>query len=68
MSGTTGTEATVERMPACDIHGAGVKASYDAKTKQGPWGFLCEDCFQKHGIGLGTGLGQRLILKRGGRG
>lgn len=65
MSGTTGTEATVERLPACDVCGSGTTAKYDAKTKAGPWGFLCQQCFDKHGIGLGTGKGQRLIQKAG---
>ena len=31
---------------------------YDAKTTQGPWGFMCEKCFKDYGIGLGTGRGQ----------
>lgn len=32
---------------------------YDAKTKQGPWAVLCEQCFKWFGFGLGTGLGQK---------
>lgn len=47
--------------PACDLCGA--PARYDAKTKQGPWGYLCQDDFENHGIGLGTGLGQELIVE-----
>ena len=38
-------------------------ALYDAKTKSGRWGFLCEYCFQEHGIGLGLGKGQKLIIE-----
>ena len=30
----------------------------DGKTKQGPWGFMCPQCYEKHGVGLGTGYGQ----------
>lgn len=63
MSGTTGTTATLDRLPACDLCGHGTKATYDAKTKQGPWGFLCKPCFDEHGVGLGTGKGQRLVLR-----
>lgn len=52
----------VTRLPNCDVCRA-KPAAYDAKTKSGPWGNLCEDCYKEHGIGLGTGLGQRLILQ-----
>lgn len=31
---------------------------YDAKTIYGPWGKLCEHCFEAVGVGLGTGQGQ----------
>ena len=31
----------------------------DGKTHQGPWGILCSPCHETHGIGLGTGKGQR---------
>ena len=62
-----GTEAIVTRLPECDICKAtGVspvpKAKYDAKTKTwGSWANMCEEHMKVHGIGLGTGLGQRLI-------
>jgi hypothetical protein len=36
-------------------------AKYDAKSSMGPWGFMCERHFKQHGIGLGTGRGQKLI-------
>ena len=32
---------------------------YDAKTKHGPWAFMCGPCFTKHGVGLGIGAGQK---------
>ena len=38
-------------------------ASYDGKTSMGPWANMCEDHFQSHGTGLGTGRGQRLIQR-----
>lgn len=39
----------------------------DGKTVYGPWGIMCvgpnrpngKDCFTTHGVGLGTGLGQK---------
>ncbi|MBT0774168.1 hypothetical protein KIH74_34805 [Kineosporia sp. J2-2] len=53
---------------SCDIHriehGEHRIAQYDAKTRQGPWANLCPDCFAEHGIGLGTGKGQRLVVGR----
>jgi hypothetical protein len=59
-------EVKVPNLPPCDIHlsekGTEVMASFDAKTRLGPWANLCEACFAEHGIGLGTGLGQRLVL------
>ncbi len=37
-----------------------VPAVYDAKTKYAYWAYMCELCFQKYGIGLGLGKGQKL--------
>lgn len=65
------TEATVARIPFCDIctqrkaANPDVEvhfAAYDAKTSFGQWANLCHDHFDEYGIGLGTGLGQRLVL------
>lgn len=47
-------------LPNCDICGA--EALYDAKTVQGPWGYLCESHFRSMGVGLGLGKGQKLAL------
>lgn len=38
-------------------------AAYDGKTKDGPWANMCERHFKSFGIGLGTGLGQRLVVQ-----
>lgn len=38
------------------------KVAYDAKTKYGPWGWLCTACFEEVGLGLGVGRGQRYQL------
>ena len=61
------TEVWVSRLPNCDIcqstSGKQVEAHYDAKMVLGPWAYMCEHHFQVEGIGLGTGRGQRLVLK-----
>ena len=36
---------------------------YDARTRSGAWGCLCFHCFQRHGVGLGTGCGQKYDVK-----
>lgn len=35
----------------------------DGKLKQGPWALMCPRCFEMHGVGLGTGKGQKYDLK-----
>ena len=67
-----GDSVKVKDIPECDIHKyeegkSGVPAAYDGKTKFGPWANMCEDHFKSHGVGLGTGRGQRLE-KRSGKG
>ncbi len=54
----------VKRLPLCDFcSGENFSAArYDAKTKAGPWGYMCERHFKLHGVGLGTGFGQKLLL------
>lgn len=43
----------------CDICGKECEqVFYDAATKMGPWAVMCEECFDKFGKGLGTGIGQ----------
>lgn len=65
-----GTEVEVTRIPDCDLtekygdHDEPVPAAYDGATILGPWAYMCEACFQKFGIGLGTGRGQRLVLRK----
>ncbi|MEU4217188.1 DUF4314 domain-containing protein [Actinoplanes sp. NPDC026623] len=53
-------------LPPCDIHRAVrntvVAARYDGATRQGPWAYMCDGCFMAHGVGLGLGRGQRLLL------
>ena len=58
----------VAKRPSCDIHKyrlgvEDVPAEFDGKTKDGPWANMCAVCFVKYGVGLGTGRGQRLVVK-----
>lgn len=59
--------AEVDSIPPCDIctalGGAVMDAAYDGKTMYGPWGFMCEEHFASHGIGVGLGKGQHLKLR-----
>ena len=41
-----------------------VQAHYDGATAMGPWAYICESHYRQYGIGLGLGLGQRLIIKQ----
>lgn len=55
---------TVDRLPLCDFpHVTPTAAAFDAATKLGPWASMCADHFAVYGIGLGLGVGQRLVLK-----
>lgn len=36
-------------------------AVVDGKTTMGPWANMCAEDFKLHGVGLGAGLGQRLV-------
>lgn len=51
-------------IPRCDTHNyGGTPAVVDGKTVHGPWANMCEECFRELGTGLGTGRGQRFILR-----
>jgi hypothetical protein len=61
------TSVTVRVLPKCDVcqqNGMTVDAAYDAKTVFGPWANLCAKDFMSYGVGLGTGLGQKLVLAK----
>lgn len=59
-------EVLVSRIPDCDIHwfqkDQTVPAVYDARTKDGRWANVCQECFDEHCYGTGLGRGQKLIL------
>ena len=53
---------------ACDICTKPYKqVMYDARTSMGGWGNLCQICFNRYGVGLGTGKGQRYSKQENGR-
>lgn len=68
---------TITKPKACDLcqveadraHAANgwilniAPAVVDGKTKFGPWANMCQEHFDRYGVGLGTGRGQRLIIK-----
>jgi len=51
----------LDRRPSCSMCGAERSAVADAKTMQGPWGYLCMGCFVQNAYGLGIGRGQFLL-------
>lgn len=57
-----GTWTRVDTIPDCDFH-PGTPAYADAKTRGGPWAYVCRGCFTTHSCSLGTGRGQELLLR-----
>ena len=62
------TETFVSELPKCDLCvAAGVSspldAEYDGRTIRGSWANMCEAHFQLFGTGLGTGRGQKLVVR-----
>lgn len=45
----------------CDVCGGSIgKGFVDGATRRGPWAIMCaERCYPAHGVGLGTGKGQK---------
>jgi hypothetical protein len=63
----SGDIATVNRYPLCDfcqLAGRQEDARYDGKTRWGAWANMCTEHFGVHGVGLGTGRGQRLVVTK----
>lgn len=55
------TEVVVDELPKCNF--CDKPALYDGKTLNGPWAYMCEEHYSYWGVGLGTGRGQKLIIK-----
>lgn len=61
------TSVEVRSLPQCDFCGTEGKvalAVFDGATTGGPWANMCERHYRIHGVGLGLGRGQKLILKK----
>jgi hypothetical protein len=56
------TEVTLASIPDCDLNPTHGPAAYDGATRMGPWAYMCRGCFKDYGLGLGTGVGQKLNL------
>ena len=52
----------VDALPKCDFCSA--EAHVDGRTVAGPWAYMCVIDSVLHGVGLGLGSGQRLVLRR----
>lgn len=60
------TEVVVDSLPDCDFcrrEDRTTAANYDGRTTYGPWAYMCQECFEQFGIGLGLGKGQKLLLQ-----
>lgn len=54
------------KRPDCDLcitSGLKNPARFDAKMHQGPWAYMCQIHFDANAIGLGLGVGQRILVK-----
>lgn len=62
----SGDTTRVAVLPHCDFcmeNGITRPATVDGKTKNRYWANMCETHFIVFGLGVGTGIGQRLILE-----
>jgi hypothetical protein len=49
----------------CDMcKGPIVKAFIDGVVRGGGWACMCSTCFARHGVGVGTGRGQRYEMQQ----
>jgi hypothetical protein len=51
--------AFVDKLPMCDF--CKIDARYDGVVTGGHWAYMCPWHFKAYGLGLGTGVGQRLV-------
>ena len=63
-----GTEVLVSQLPDCDMcrhqgYDPVRKARYDAAIRGGGWMNLCTTHFREYAYGLGTGRGQKLVVR-----
>lgn len=58
-----GKTTIVATIPNCDINSSHGPAYADAKLIEGPWAYVCKQCFELHECKLGLSRGQILITK-----
>lgn len=51
----------LEPVAECDFCHKRVTHWVDGKTIYGPWANMCKACFQRKGVGIGTGRGQEYV-------
>jgi hypothetical protein len=55
----------LDARPDCDIcklKGIKFPAAIDGRTVDGRWAYMCVPHHEAHGVGLGMGKGQRLLI------
>jgi len=57
----TGTPPKECNLCQCDLDDVFI----DGKTQMGPWAIMCPNCHLTHGVGIGTGRGQRYRFQNG---
>lgn len=57
--------AVVGSLPTCNFcpTESATPAIVDGSTRGGPWAFMCLSHYLTHGIGLGLGRGQMLVVE-----
>jgi hypothetical protein len=61
---TNHTEVTVDELPPCDLDPSHGDAHYDARMRgRSSWAYMCSACFDEYSVGLGLGVGQRLVKR-----
>lgn len=59
--------ARVAQLPMCDMcseQGVLTLAQYDGKTIYGYWANMCQRHHKAIGLGVGLGIGQRLVIEK----
>jgi hypothetical protein len=57
----------IEHCDICRTKAINLTVVVDGATRMGPWALMCHDCFTRHGIGIGLGVGQRYQKQPDGR-
>jgi hypothetical protein len=56
------------KITTCDVCEGTVSTMFvDGRMTAGPWANMCRVCFVNHGVGLGTGRGQKYVKQADGK-